>query len=630
MTLFAELRRRNVIRMAGLYLVAAWLMLQVAETLLPIFDTPGWVLKSLVVLIAIGFVPALVFSWVFELTPDGLKRDDEIPRGRSIAPETGKRMDRLLVLGLVAVVLVVAADRFVWPAPFPAPETGVLTGLDPNAATDDAAQSLAASSGNQRSESIAVLPFANLGGRAEDEYFSDGMTEELLNVLARNTRLKVAARTSVFQYKDRGGDVREIGRALGVGYIVEGSVRRDRERVRITAQLIRVADGFHVWSETWDRELESVFALQDEIAQSLGEQLNSTLGGDARIQSRRDVHPAAYDDFLRARALYRERRNILMALQLFRSAVAREPRFAAAWANLALACEVAAYHTTAMQQQIVGDRVTCMQEAAARASELAPAAAITLHAQANLARSEGRFLDAERLYRESIARDDTYPDVREDLSELLTDVGRYTEAREVGRALVALEPTSPLFWFRLVMIGTLDDDPVLVDEALARIAAIDASYLYAITTRFRHALCQGRTDEARRELQGAYARSPDAVAFLVSLFGWSQRDAGIDDALAREFLRSTYLIDAPKLIAATGDADLFFEVLTNPRDRDKHFDAFRHLTCPIAAPMLADPRAKAFLREAGFEAYWRVNGWPPQCRPRSDTDFECSHPEAEA
>jgi adenylate cyclase len=617
MSLVSELKRRNVIRMAGLYLVAAWLMMQVAETLLPIFDTPGWVLKALVVLLAIGFLPALVFSWVFELTPDGLKRDEDVPRGLSIAPQTGRRMDRLLLVGLVAVVLVVAADRL-WPTasvPAQAAHGAEATGSDAAARTTGG-------------ESIAVLPFANLGGRAEDEYFSDGMTEELLNVLARNTRLKVAARTSVFQYKARGGDVREIGRALGVGYIVEGSVRRDRERVRITAQLIRVADGFHVWSETWDRELESVFALQDEIAQSLGEQLNSTLGGDARIQSRRDVDPAAYDDFLRARALYRERRNILTALQLFRSAVTREPRFSTAWANLALACEVAAYHTTAIQQRIVGDRVACMREAAARAAELAPNAAITLHAQANLARSEGRFLDAERLYVEAIARDDTYPDVREDLSELLTDVGRFPEAREVGRALVALEPTSALFWFRLVMVGSLNGDTALIEESLARIAAVDANYLYAITTPFRHALCQGRTDEARRELDRAYARSPDAVAFLYWLFGWTQRDTGSDDTLAREFLRSTYLIDGPNLIAATGDADLFFDVLADPRDRDKHFDHFRHLACPIAAPMLADPRARTFLREAGFEAYWRVNGWPPQCRPLGDSDFECSPPDS--
>lgn len=617
MSLFAELKRRNVFRVAAAYAVVAWLLIQLGDIAADSLGFPGWFMPMLFVLVGLGFPVALLLSWAFELTPEGVKRSAEVGPAESVAPRTGKRIDRLIVIGLAAVIAVLVVER-VWFAPSATQPVA-------DSAADTAGESVDASINR---ESIAVLPFVNIGGKVDDEYFSDGMTEELLNVLARNTRLRVAARTSVFQYKDRGGDVREIGRALGVGHIVEGSVRRDGERVRVTAQLIRVTDGFHVWSETWDRELDSVFALQDEIALSLGQQLDSTLGGDAKNLSRENVEPAAYDDFLRARALYRERRDILMALRLFRSAVARDPRFAAAWANLALACEVAAYRTTAMQQRAAGDRIACMREAVARAIELAPGAAITLHAQANLARAEGRFLDAERLYRESIARDDTYPDVREDLAELLTDVGRHADALAESRSLVALEPTSRLFWFRLAMLGILDDDAELIDKALARIAASDPIFFYATTAPFRRALCHGRIDEARREIERAYFASPDAVAAALTLFRWSQGDPDSDDALARQFLRSTYLVDGPAYAAAAGDGDLFFEVIANPRDRDKHFDNFRHLACPSAAPMLADPRAVTFLRAAGFEAYWRVKGWPPQCRPLGETDFECGAPEA--
>jgi len=551
----------------------------------------------------LGFPIALVMAWVFDVTPEGVRA------------ETGRRGNTLVFIAAAALTALALGWYFKGQPSYRKDAAVAAPASAPTSAT--------AAAPIDSTPSIAVLPFANLGGKADDEYFSDGMTEELLNVLARNTRLKVAARTSVFQYKERGGDVREIGRTLGVGHIVEGSVRRDGERVRVTAQLIRVADGFHVWSQTWDRELKSVFALQDEIAQSLAQQLDSTLGGDAKVQSRQNVDPAAYDDFLRARALYRERRNTLMALQLFRSAVARDPQFAAAWANLALACEIAAYHATAMQQRAAGDRIACMREATAHATELAPGAAITLHAQANLARSEGRFVDAERLYREAIVRDDTYPDVREDLAEFLTNVGRRSDGLKEGRALVVLEPTSPLFWFRLALIASMDDDAVAVDEALARIAALNPTFLSAIATPFRRALCHARMDEARQEIERAYAASPDAVASLLVLFRWSQRDAGADDALARQFLRSTYLVDGGLIAAATGDADLLFEVVANPNDRDKHFDSFRHLTCPIAAPMLADPRAHAFLRSAGFEAYWRATGWPPQCRATGENDFTC-------
>ncbi len=238
MSFLAELRRRNVIRMAGVYLVGAWLMVQVTETLLPIFDTPAWVLKTLVALLALGFVPALVFSWLYELTPEGLKRDAEVPPGQSIAAQTGRRMDRLIVAGLVAVVAAIAADRY-WPRggeEEKGPES--ISGAEAPATTESVRPEIdsgpfSSSSSTPAKKSIAVLAFDDLSPGKDQEYFSDGIADEILLALSKVRDLKVAGRTSAFHFKGRHEDLRTIGRTLGVAHVLEGSVRKQGDRVRI-------------------------------------------------------------------------------------------------------------------------------------------------------------------------------------------------------------------------------------------------------------------------------------------------------------------------------------------------------------------------------------------------------------
>jgi TolB-like protein len=239
----AELKRRNVIRMAGLYLVGAWLVTQVVSTLLPLFEAPSWIARSIVIALALGFVPALAFAWIFELTPQGIRRDADVPPQQSIAPEVGRRLDRAIMVVLALALGYFIVDKFVL-----SPRHARLP-LDASTESDGA------------NKSIAVLPFIDLSPGKDQEYFSDGMSEELLNALAKVKDLKVAGRTSSFSFKGKNEDMRTIGTALGVANIVEGSVRKQGDKVRITAQLVRASSGFHLWSETYDGDLKDVFEL---------------------------------------------------------------------------------------------------------------------------------------------------------------------------------------------------------------------------------------------------------------------------------------------------------------------------------------------------------------------------------
>ena len=246
MGFFTELKRRNVLRFAGLYLVGAWLTVQVASTVLPMFGAPDWLPRTIVILLAIGFLPALILSWIFELTPEGLKRDEDVRPEESIAPQTARRMDRMIIVVLVLALGYFAFDKFVL-----APRRGGTP---------------AESSSSTNSKSIAVLPFVNMSSDKEQEYFSDGLSEELLNQLAQIPQLRVIARTSSFSFKGKEVDVSTIAHALNVAHVLEGSVRKSANTLRVTAQLIRTSDSSHLWSQTYDRDRTDIFKVQDEIA----------------------------------------------------------------------------------------------------------------------------------------------------------------------------------------------------------------------------------------------------------------------------------------------------------------------------------------------------------------------------
>src|SRR4051812_17466411 len=316
---FAELKRRNVVRAAGLYLVGAWLLTQVASTVLPMFGAPDWLPRSIVILLAIGFIPALIFSWVFEVTPEGLKRDAEVPPERSIAPQTARRMDRMIIAVLMAALGYFAFDKFV---------------LGPRRQTTRLPNEPASA---LNAQSIAVLPFVNMTSDKEQEYFSDGLSEELLNQLAQIPQLRVIARTSSFSFKGKEVDVRTIASTLNVANVLEGSVRKSATTLRITAQLIRASDSSHLWSQTYDRAIIDVFKVQDEIARDVVAALKVKLLPTQELpKAQRTSNPEAYQQYLQGR--YHLNRFSIADFEKARVFLERaselDPKFPLAWAAL--------------------------------------------------------------------------------------------------------------------------------------------------------------------------------------------------------------------------------------------------------------------------------------------------------
>jgi TolB-like protein len=287
MSFFQELKRRNVVRMGIAYGVVAWVLLQFIDFALEVIDAPGWILQVFVLTAVIGLPIVLIFSWVFEMTPEGIKRESQIDRTQSITPETGRKIDRIIIGALALAVVVLLADRFV-----SSPGEKMKMGSDPISTKQVEEPTTTSEIGSDpisepAERSIAVLPFHAMSSGEDDEYFADGLTEEILNSLAQLPELLVTARTSSFAFKGQDRPVQEIAQELNVRHIVEGSVRRSGERLRVTAQLIRAADGFHLWSENYDSTEQDTIAVQEDIAEEIAQALNVVMDAEKREAMRR-------------------------------------------------------------------------------------------------------------------------------------------------------------------------------------------------------------------------------------------------------------------------------------------------------------------------------------------------------
>jgi len=332
MSLIGELKRRNVLRVGAAYAVVAWLLIQVAETLFRLFgfgDTPA---RIVVIVLAIGFIPAMVFAWAFELTPDGLKKDKDVDRSQTITVLTGKRLDRAIMVVLALALGYFAFDKFLLSDVREAAKEVRRAEEIADARLAGRSEALVDSYGDK---SIAVLAFDDMSPERDQEYLSDGIAEELLNLLAKTPDLRVISRSSAFSYKGKQIKLPDVARELNVAHILEGSVRKDGNRIRITAQLIEARSDTHLWSETYDRALDDIFAIQDDIAGIVVAQLKATLLGETRRG--REPDSEAYALSLQARYLGRlgTAEGHEQSIALYQQALAIDPHFASAWADLA-------------------------------------------------------------------------------------------------------------------------------------------------------------------------------------------------------------------------------------------------------------------------------------------------------
>src|SRR2546423_926108 len=311
---FAELRRRNVYKVAVAYAIVSWLLIQAASILFPTFEAPPWVMKVVVAVIFLGFPLALILAWAFELTPEGIKRTEEVAPNESMTRRTGRQLDFIIIGVLVLAVALLVLDRFYHPK-----ET---TTAEPNA------------------KSIAVLPFENRSEDKANAYFADGIQDEILTRLAKIADLKVISRTSTQHYKSAPENLSEIARQLGVAHIVEGSVQKSGDSVRVNVQLIKAANDSHLWADTFDRKLTDIFSVETEVAKAIADQLSAKLTGQEEqiIAAKPTDNIEAYEAYLRGLAYSLKAAttpaNLLGAQKYLRATVRSDPKFALSWALL--------------------------------------------------------------------------------------------------------------------------------------------------------------------------------------------------------------------------------------------------------------------------------------------------------
>jgi len=445
--LFTELRRRNLFRVAGVYAVVGWVLMQLAGVLENALDLPSWFDTIVVSFLLIGFPIALLLAWAFEMTPEGVKRTEAVAEGNSIAAKPVRTLDVVIVAGLVLVAALV-----VWQGTRPQPilrhaqdeGDGASEKASPHPELTPPHPELVEGSEANASigPSIAVLPFADFSSGKDQKYFADGMSEELLNVLARIKGLRVASRTSAFAFKDREVSAGEIAKALNVNHILEGSIRKAGSTLRITAQLINTKSDEHMWSQTYDRPLtaDNIFAIQDEIAAAIVGTIKGKLSLAAEPATARTGSLEAYELYLRARQQMSKRLpdSLRAALKNYQQVIALDPEFAPAYSGLADIYLLMPDYTGMDDKK----SLDLARPNVKRVLELAPHSAEAFTTAALLAGIEGKYDEAIAFADRAIAANPNYADAYLRKGRALLEIGRAKEALRVYQQARALDPLS--------------------------------------------------------------------------------------------------------------------------------------------------------------------------------------------
>lgn len=504
----AELKRRNVYKVAVAYLVVSWLLIQAASILFPTFDAPPSAMKVLVVVLAIGFPIALAFSWAFEITPEGLKFESEIDPKTSIAQHTGKK-----IIGLTVTIAVLAAGLFAYQQLRPH-TSAKMEGRSP---ARNEAPTTASSVANIPEKSIAVLPFDNLSHDPDNAYFSEGIQDEILTRLAKVTDLKVISRTSTQRLKSTPNDLPQIAQQLGVANILEGSVQKAGDQVRVNVQLIKATTDAHLWADTYDRKLTDIFAVESEIARTVAETLQAKLTGAAPqvLSSKPTENQAAYELYLKGRHFWNRRTeaDIKKALHYFQEAVAKDPSYALALVGVADSYAILPNYSNDPPKAEIEQALA----AARKAIELDDSLAEAHTALANALGADFQFAASEIEFKRAFAMNPNYASAHQWYGELLQSLGRFDEAIAELRRAHELDPLSMII---NVVLASTYYSAGRMDEAtqqLARAIELDPSFTVSYWLR-------GQIDESRGQFAEAIAdykkasisASPEVIQALIA------------------------------------------------------------------------------------------------------------------
>jgi TolB-like protein len=605
-SLIAELKRRKVFKVGAAYLVVAWVAVQVVSIAFPAFEAPPWALRAFILLAMLGFPVTLMMAWAFDATPEGLRRDT--------APMGNKRM--------VAIAVGLSALALAWYF-FGAPAVREATA--PVAATTPAAATPAPAPPQAPRKSIAVLPFVNMSADKDNEYFSDGIAEEILNALAKVEDLKVAGRTSSFFYKGKDVPLSAIGNTLGVAHVLEGSVRRQGDKVRITAQLIQVEDGFHLWSETYDGDLADVFELQERIAREITDELKPVLRGDQRerLVPVATDDPVAYSNFLQATAIFnrREHTRFSHAVGLLEEAIRLDPAFARAQARLAAIHAISPEYIHADLEQSHDAAVRLAE----RAIELQPTLAEAYTVIAYVKGARGDLVGEREWYGKALAHepDDVLTNFWYGISFVRAGY-RDEGGRQLDRVL-QIDPMLPngLAWRGWVY--EYDGDIANARRVLARALdqGLDNAHLPLALVEHR----AGDDRQARIELEhglkvfgaGLDPETPGVVAAGVY---------GDEAARQRAVAHLQSLVARPGTVAGPLPFALILlgepaQALAVIRERPTSSQIWENILWhPDSHAARRLPAFADLARESGYAALWDKFGPPQGCR-KSGADYAC-------
>jgi TolB-like protein len=610
-----EQQRRKVLRVAAGYAVVGWIVLQVAVALEASMNLPQWFDTVVVSFLLIGFPIALVASWLFEFTPEGIKRTaSSAGEGSIVKPQTTD----LILAGALGIVVVVALVQLLMP--------GTMQGAPPTVAEAPKPKLAPPALGDK---SIAVLPFANLSPDKENEYFADGLTEELLNLLAKIGDLRVVSRTSSFAFKGKNTPLPEIAKQLGVRHVLEGSVRKDGNDLRITAQLIDVTSDTHLWSETYERKVDDVFDLQDRIAHTIVEALKIEVTLTSRAAHPPTKNMDAYRHYLEGLNLYRNRSGPtgLAVIDKFRAATRLDPDFAEAHAALAIS-----YYST------IAGRVS--RAAAKQNADLARAsaeAAIKLNPNLSLPYTVLGALDRKALswraamanYDRAMALDPKDPLSGYFLGILQGSLG-YTE--KAANTLTRVLETDPLFDRpRMYMMAVeLARGNGAAAEALARRLANSGSFpLYGIGNYHLAGLARdrGEIDKALAHLKAAAPALQDRP-FMAAIGAAIRSPAARQRAISalKAETASNPAFDPVPYYGFLGETDVIFTTIDSwfATGDAWQLDTYSMTVMWASRPFIADARFKPLVMRLGLVDLWKKQGWPDKCRPKGEDDFECS------